>query len=65
MNTTQMTALPYRTAPEDPVVWNVDHIAAQMGLLSGGFVRANFSALIRTIEASGAGVVVDFWNPFV
>jgi UDP:flavonoid glycosyltransferase YjiC (YdhE family) len=57
-------AIPLKAAPATPETWTMDHAAAQMGMLSEGFVRANCAALKDLIEECEADVVVDFWNPF-
>ncbi len=57
-------ALPVKSAPDTPEVWNMDHAGARMGMLNEGFVRANCEALEETMADCGADVVVDFWNPF-
>jgi len=59
-----VTALPIKTAPATPEVWDMGHAGAQMGMLNAGFVRANCDALIDLIIHCSADVVVDFWNPF-
>ncbi len=57
-------ALPWRSPPRTPEVWNVDHAGAQLGMLNEGFVRANCAAMLELIAAPDVDVVVDFWNPF-
>jgi hypothetical protein len=59
-----VVALPIRSAPHTPEIWNADHAGAMMGMLNEGFVRANCRALTTLLVESGAEVVVDFWNPF-
>lgn len=57
-------ALPVKSAPNTPEIWNMDHAGARMGMLNEGFVRATCEALKETMTDCGADVVVDFWNPF-
>lgn len=57
-------ALPIKSAPHTPEIWDADHAGAVMGMLNEGFVRANCRALTALIVESGVEVVVDFWNPF-
>jgi MGT family glycosyltransferase len=57
-------AIPVKAAPATPETWNMDHAAAQMGMLNEGFVRANCAALKALMAECEADVVVDFWNPF-
>ncbi len=59
-----LTALPVKTAPITPEVWNMGQAGAQMGMLNEGFVRANCDAFIELIINCHADIVVDFWNPF-
>jgi UDP:flavonoid glycosyltransferase YjiC (YdhE family) len=59
-----VAALPIKSAPHTPEIWDADHAGAVMGMLNAGFVRANCRALTALIVESGAEVVVDFWNPF-
>jgi MGT family glycosyltransferase len=56
-------ALPIKSAPNTSEVWNMDHAAAQMGMLNAGFIRASCRAFQAVIADCGADVVVDFWNP--
>ena len=57
-------ALPTSFAAPTSEVWGADHLAALSGMMNARFVRANCEALMASIAESGAGVVVDFWNPF-
>ncbi len=57
-------ALPIKSTPDTLEIWNTDHAGALMGMLNEGFVHANCEALKELIEACGADVIVDFWNPF-
>jgi UDP:flavonoid glycosyltransferase YjiC (YdhE family) len=59
-----VAALPIKSAPHTPEIWNADHAGAVMGMLNAGFVRANCRALSTLMVECGAEVVVDFWNPF-
>lgn len=59
-----VTALPIKSAPSAPEIWNTDHAGALMGMLNEGFVRANCQALTTLMVERGVDVVVDFWNPF-
>jgi UDP:flavonoid glycosyltransferase YjiC (YdhE family) len=56
-------AVPTRFAAPTSEVWDADHLAALSGMMNARFVHANVEALKATISESGAGVVVDFWNP--
>lgn len=59
-----IAALPIKSAPTTPDIWNTDHAGALMGMLNEGFVRANCTALAALIVECEADVIVDFWNPF-
>jgi UDP:flavonoid glycosyltransferase YjiC (YdhE family) len=59
-----VAALPIKSAPHTPEIWDTDHAGAVMGMLNGGFVRANCRALTALMVECGVEVVVDFWNPF-
>jgi len=59
-----ISALPIKSAPSTPDTWNMDHAAAQMGMLNEGFVRASCDAWKELMTDCEADVIVDFWNPF-
>lgn len=58
-----LPALPLRRAPPADDVWSMDHVAAMMGMLDAGFVRASCRALLELIRRVDPDVVVDFFNP--